>query len=833
MLCSLLLAGLIQPIFKPPFERITSVAVKGYGDKYAISGNSAYLVSAEQLIAVNLNSQSKRTLYKGERECWIRQLAVQSGQIYAIEYSRKSYKTKLAVLNEKTGKVVATVPLLGDSQDVATSASQIFVSLKEGELSGLDIKTRKPRWTTKLSPLIPKDNRFELNVDSLSVSSGVVLANCGSVTFALDGNKGTVLWSQPNSYISGDRFPISGNTVFVPMNEGVAARDLRSGKALWINEKLGSAGDSGIWQGKFFTLDDGKISLLDVKTGKLLWEHQTQTNDIAFGIQYASVVNNLLYVAGRPYSGIYRIDGSALWQGDADYTIPKPVWSNGTVIATWTGEALSFYRPIKDKPLPTSSAERQALAKKLAEKIAVLDKRERDQLVALGDDAFTALLSATVRELDKNRISLTRDKAIHLLFQITFPKRTPEIIAALRKLDIKSDPYWQLIRLLAEKGEPGLVGATLLDALSRKPGAIKLTDDLYAEVVHLVTGIKSERTIDFSIHVLNDLNADSSMRLSAYINLATIGGEKGRAAVLKNRTKQTILPTIEKRLALDIAEKDPEYSPSKLIKKAKSKDGRTFGLFYSGILGGYKDLWIAEFAGNRWMNARFTGIAPPPSYRPNTTEKNPIPQRFEGKTAEELVNGDWISALADNPVLAKDSDNDGLTDVMEARLGTNPNLSDSDGDGNGDETDPWPTTVTRAPQTDDEKIFALAFEVMVWESAWVCPGELSFPFSHSDFELAGWPGPLFSTNSQKATVPQIFAADPVTILFITQLGSSSESEFAQSKENPFAIQWNATKTEARISLGFMRGSFSAGSIYTIEKIDGEWFVVNISNAWIT
>jgi len=834
MLYSLLLASLIQPVLKPPFQRIASVAVNGYGGAYTISGDNAYLVSDEQLIAVDLNKRTQRTLYRGEKGCWIQQIAVQSGQIYAIEYSRKSYKTKLAILNEKTGKVVATMPLQGDSQDVATSASQIFVSLKEGEFSGLDIKTRKPRWTTKLTSLIPKDNRFEPNVDSLTVSSGVVLANCGSVTFALDGNKGTVLWSQPNSYISRDRFPVSGSTVFVPMNEGVAARDLRSGKALWINDKLGSAGASGFWQGKFFTLDDSKISLLDIKTGNILWQHATQSEEIAHGIQYASVVNDLLFVAGRPHSGIYRIDGSATWQGKADELIPKPVWSNGTVIACWSGDSLSFYKTAQSTSLPKTTTERQALAKKLAERIAVLDQRERDQLVAMGDDAFTALLSATVRELDKNRISLYRDKAFNLLFQITEPKRTAEIISALRKLDIESDPYWQLIRLLAEKGEPKLASTALLDALERKPGALKLNDELKNQATHLLTRIPGDQAIDFTIKLLDNVDADSFQRLSAYQGLAATGSERGRVAILKHRQKQTDLPKIIDRLYLENAEKSPDQSTSELLKKAKSRDGRTFGLFESGILGGYGDLWIAEFKNSKWINPYFVGIAPPEtsSLEPKT---KPIPQRFADKTAEELINGDWFAILADNPVLSKDSDRDGLTDIMEERLGTNPNLADTDGDGKGDETDPWPTTVTRAPQTDEEKVFALAFEVMVWESAWICPGVITYPETWKNIELPGWPGPLFAakiTNNQYDF--KFDAANSVLIRFrIGHYPGYDDPERTPSATNPYGIKWNATRDEATITIGFARARFSAGSYYTLKKIGNEWYVTETNSLWIT
>lgn len=117
--------------------------------------------------------------------------------------------------------------------------------------------------------------------------------------------------------------------------------------------------------------------------------------------------------------------------------------------------------------------------------------------------------------------------------------------------------------------------------------------------------------------------------------------------------------------------------------------------------------WIAEFLNGRW-NYYYTGLTEnyPFYIKPNST----LPLRGEGSLIQleaakirqvryqgppfdsplfELVEDHLILQL-DLSKIKKDSDGDGLTDIEERKLFTNPNLADSDGDGLNDFIDKVP-----------------------------------------------------------------------------------------------------------------------------------------------
>jgi hypothetical protein len=54
--------------------------------------------------------------------------------------------------------------------------------------------------------------------------------------------------------------------------------------------------------------------------------------------------------------------------------------------------------------------------------------------------------------------------------------------------------------------------------------------------------------------------------------------------------------------------------------------------------------------------------------------------------------------------VSRDSDSDGLADLVEVRMGTDPRRPDSDGDGIDDAHDPVPNAVSRAPIGEREEV---------------------------------------------------------------------------------------------------------------------------------
>src|SRR5207248_8573014 len=99
--------------------------------------------------------------------------------------------------------------------------------------------------------------------------------------------------------------------------------------------------------------------------------------------------------------------------------------------------------------------------------------------------------------------------------------------------------------------------------------------------------------------------------------------------------------------------------------------------------------------------------------------------------------------------IRQDTDGDGLTDIVEARLGTNPRKPDSDGDGLSDLVDPCPNAAPR-PLSDAERIVAACIEARFFEEKWSVPAVLSGE-NVQPFELYGYPGPLL----WQATGPEL------------------------------------------------------------------------------
>jgi len=135
------------------------------------------------------------------------------------------------------------------------------------------------------------------------------------------------------------------------------------------------------------------------------------------------------------------------------------------------------------------------------------------------------------------------------------------------------------------------------------------------------------------------------------------------------------------------------------IEERTDARGATWCLFHSGALGDDRDLWLGQKVNGRWQQAWFLGVR---------DELTNTPDLFDHHSPGEIFNMDWVQFLVDNPLLTRDSDNDGFTDIVEARLGLDPHNPDCDGDGIPDGSDSWPNAPSR-PLNDKEQVVAAAF----------------------------------------------------------------------------------------------------------------------------
>jgi outer membrane protein assembly factor BamB len=137
-------------------------------------------------------------------------------------------------------------------------------------------------------------------------------------------------------------------------SEIVEAHDAEKGKLLWRYEypstyldpygyNNGPRSSPLIWQDKCFTFGaEGKLTCLELKTGKLLWQRDTALDwtipQAFFGVGSSPIIeNNLLIVmvGGQPNSGVVAFDpntGKTVWE-----SVGKDNWQ-GIPMTGWPGE---------------------------------------------------------------------------------------------------------------------------------------------------------------------------------------------------------------------------------------------------------------------------------------------------------------------------------------------------------------------------------------------------------------------------------------------------------------------------------------------------------------
>lgn len=288
----------------------------------------------------------------------------------------------------------------------------------------------------------------------------------------------------------------------------------------------------------------------------------------------------------------------------------------------------------------------------------------------------------------------------------------------------------------------------------------------------------------------------------------------------------TPLVPITQRMRLDdVATDEKKTRPTTLIEaRTDPKTSRIFALAKCGVLGNSGDLWILERGEAGWQKPVFLGLSIDgiPKYRKDGLPYFDKSARLYGKTADELVGGAWFGTLLPHLAsLSHDSDDDGLTDLEERRLGTDPRNADTDGDGLLDGIDPMPTAAPRS-LSDGDRVLAAVYQAGCREEGLLGgPAVLLMPKGVRPFQIEGWPAPVI-WGSVKSRYPSTLARQyEFGVVIIAISGGDQEGPFG---DRP--LIWNANRTEAKAHIAIYVGSL-AGRTYgaTVRKVDGEWKVV--------
>jgi hypothetical protein len=452
------------------------------------------------------------------------------------------------------------------------------------------------------------------------------------------------------------------------------------------------------------------------------------------------------------------------------------------------------------KEVVFSSEDKYKPLKKLVAQFDYLTDKERKHIIQqLGFRAFYALLEEYTKEEiglgygveAKDRIISLRAALKPYLLERFRSEETLFLTNTLSRVEedvlLKKD----LAEILALKGSPSLRIPSLVEKL-RHNAEYDSSDDY----IEAVARSKDPKAVELMLDVLGNPEALKRRRHYAFMFLAKTGGKRGAQAVRKARHKREARKVWYDCISLSELKEEP--IGDSLLATQKDAKGRIWVLFRSSVLGNYTDLFIVEKRRAEWGKPLFTGAWAQKS----EWDSRPQPTTFRGIKIKDLVATEWIKIFPDDPILQTDSDGDGLTDIVEERLGTDPKRVDTDGDGLSDAVDPCPNAPPRR-LGDTEKIISTCIEAWCFEQDYSHPAALVVE-NVKPFELYGYPGTLVWQQSDAKTPHQNRSPKNVERMYVR------------------ILEYSADRKTVKADIQFQ----SMGGTLVLKKIDRDWYVVD-------
>ena len=248
-------------------------------------------------------------------------------------------------------------------------------------------------------------------------------------------------------------------------------------------------------------------------------------------------------------------------------------------------------------------------------------------------------------------------------------------------------------------------------------------------------------------------------------------------------------------------------------------EGGSLLLFHDTFLGGEKDLWVAE--------ADASGNVAPPWFVGGSCEGVPR-GRLDGDLLEVECGEDRERPLQLRvSELSADSDGDGLTDRVEARLRTDPRRSDTDRDGLADATDPAPGGGSEPRTEEDEIALAVFRQLHMFDEGGET--EAAVVIGEAALEWSGRRGPTITltTKARDALVEEA-GLDGIPYLSIAPGRQRLGREDDEIEETP------ASPDERYYQVTSYRGSLNAvGYDVTVRRLGPSWVVTSCRVAWVS
>jgi outer membrane protein assembly factor BamB len=818
----------------PPLKREMTVQVSesAYMPKSVLLGNRLYVEAGRACASYEMPSLKKLWSTPLPTEEYVQDLAVSGERVYVSTSTlgSASSPSSLVVLDRASGKILWTLPRKSRvNSAVAVEGNTIFTALAPGQVSAVHAGNKKVLWTIQL----PKSKPNEDEVRSIISGKGWLVVSAGNQAHGIDLVTRKLIWTESPSYLSfGSRLVQAAGVVWVPLEGGSVGRDVQTGKVLWRQPDFNYSEYGGVFSGMFVGLDKGELVALNPKTGEVLWRHVVGPKGTSGGAQYGGIAGGLLYARGIDSAVIVNAKGEALWKGKDEASPPKAVWGDGKVLVCFDGERLLRYVAGAGGEIPKDQEARRKLAREMVARFKELDQSEQAQLVELGDDAFEPLLAAFVETwtaYDKvggkgdtyPLYSRAQDLGA-LLGKVTKAGRADDLLRTLEAVPAESSAKPLLLSLLARYGDPATVTPYMLKELEgvKTPGFELYQSSTFVARSYIAAS-SDPRAVAFMIKQLQDPTADSVVRFEAYVNLARTGGEEGLKAVLAERNHRQLLRPLAERALSRLNQAVESGSETALLKEHRTPDGRTWGLFESGVLGRHGDLWIAEKISGAWADPVFTGVG---KFVGRFQKPDAQEEEYRGKKVSEIIGGAWVDLFLNDESLRKDSDGDGLTDIAERRLGTDPARADTDGDGDNDQVDPWPNAPNRE-LNEEEKLYAAVFEARHHFNNNEGPALFTAPVGLQPFEMPGRRGPtLWRSDDKQDHLKELHDSYEQGVAFIRFDGGDKGN----------AIRWNKEKTAAGLVISIYFGGLNGtGYDGVVQKFGDDWVVVWMRRAYVS
>jgi len=822
-----------DPLIAPPFVRKWTQDASGNPTFIAARGGRVYFFRDEDLYALDLDTgQSHWSGLEGQH---VIDAALQDSTIFAITAEEKT--NTLVAVDIATAQTRTLATLTTQYAQLAVTPERIYVADDAAILHAYDATSGNILWmrtllpnhplqeTPDLSNVVVSPGRPTVTADTIYVSFNSNQPGVGGREVGVDPKDGSILWSRPAK--PSGLHPIAVGGDVITQDEGLERIQGRTGKTLW-NVSRSSRDDVALIGNVLITSDLQKLVGIDADTGRILWSHPIpiDTKDGQnSGVRPGFSSESVRWTNSDPMLCVTDT-GKEVWRSPSPFS-GIAIYADHNHLLTFHEYRHRFYGYITGTlpPLPTTPDAKRALAQDLVDQFEILDDAERRQLLQLTPYAFQPLLAryaspSAWHPTEGDPISqysprsVFADSDILPLLTATYrDEDAPAVLAAQGTLAACGSSLPALEKFLPKEGSEAAYIPAFANYLRQHMDATFAPSRLFDTFVRS----SSPEAVTLLCAVLRNPAASASLRRAAFLTLTETGGAAGIQAVRDTRPRKRRLAPWYDRLPIE------GMYPDDVLATETDTHGRTWRLFHSQILGNHNDLFIVQkLDPAHWGRPIFTGVVTGPLFTGVTTlpvDPKTIPAAFRSIPIEKLLATEWIRVFPDDATIRRDTDGDGLTDLVEARLGTDPKRPDTDGDGLPDGVDPCPT-VAPHPLNEIEKVAQAALNAYFFDDEDDRPHLLGLS-GVKPFEIYGCSGTvLWDAPGQISPVSKLFGGGTVFIWL-----------FYVDATHPKSALVAGFSPDHRTAHTYLRGMVATLSGHqveiTLKKLGGDWFAVDI------